>query len=123
MKKNIFYLTALLFVFGCSNESDVSEPAEVAEPQTVLAEYMWCDFGPNTSPETLDALAADFREITENRYLYFDEYDPLSIANKIKFVLMNKSIQDKMISYGKKRINYFSLHVQKKNLNKFYSNL
>jgi hypothetical protein len=66
MKKNIFYLTALLFVFGCSNESDVSEPAEVAEPQTVLAEYMWCDFGPNTSPETLDALAADFREITEN---------------------------------------------------------
>lgn len=64
-----------------------------------------------------------FREITENKYEYFDEYDPLSIANKIRFVLKNKSIQDKMISYGNKRVNYFSLNVQKKNLNQFYKNL
>ena len=34
--------------------------------------------------------------------IYFDEYDPLSIANKIKFVLLNKNIQRKMIDYGKK---------------------
>ena len=64
-----------------------------------------------------------FREITENKYLYFDQFDPLSIANNIKFVLMNKDIQKKMITYGSKRINYFSLNFQKKKLNHFYNNL
>ena len=29
MNKNIFYLTALLFVFGCSNQSSETETAEV----------------------------------------------------------------------------------------------
>ena len=64
-----------------------------------------------------------FREITENKYLYFDQYDPLSIANNIKFILMNKNIQKKMIKYGKKRVNYFSVNIQKQRLNKFYNNL
>ncbi len=61
-----------------------------------------------------------FREITQNQYVYFDEYDPLSIANKIKFVLKNKDLQEKMINYGKKRINFFSIKNQKKNINKLY---
>ena len=65
MNKNIFYLTALLFVFGCSNQSSEPEVME-AEVETVLLEYMWCDFGPNTSEESLDALVADFNAITQN---------------------------------------------------------
>ena len=64
-----------------------------------------------------------FREITQNQYLYFDQYDPLSIANNIKFILMNKDIQKRMIRYGRKRVNYFTLDVQTKKLNKFYKNL
>ena len=46
MNKNIFYLTALLFVFGCSNQSSETETAESAEVESVLLEYMWCDYGP-----------------------------------------------------------------------------
>ena len=65
MNKNIFYLTALLFVFGCSNQSSEPEVME-AEVETVLLEYMWCDFGPNTSEESLDELVADFDEVTKN---------------------------------------------------------
>ena len=65
MNKNIFYLTALLFVFGCSNQSSEPEVME-AEVETVLLEYMWCDFGPNTSEESLDALVADFNVVTQN---------------------------------------------------------
>lgn len=64
-----------------------------------------------------------FREITENKYYYFDQFDPLSIANNIKYVIQNKSIQRKMINYGKKRINYFKLENQKKNLIKFYNSI
>ena len=64
-----------------------------------------------------------FREITQNKYIYFDEYDPLSIANKIKFVLLNKNIQRKMIDYGKKRVNFFSLNTQKRYLIDFYNSL
>ena len=65
MNKNIFYLTALLFIFGCSNQSSEPEVVE-AEFETVLLEYMWCDFGPNTSEETLDELVADFNVVTQN---------------------------------------------------------
>ena len=64
-----------------------------------------------------------FREITENKCLYFDQYDPLSIANKIKFILKNRNIQKKMIKYGKRRVDYFSLNNQKQRLNNLYSNL
>lgn len=64
-----------------------------------------------------------FREITENKYIYFDPYDPLSIANNIKFILTNKNIQKKMIRYGQIRTKYFSVHNQKIKLNKLYNNL
>jgi glycosyltransferase involved in cell wall biosynthesis len=64
-----------------------------------------------------------FREITENKFLYFDQYDPLSIANKIRFVLDNKKIQKQMVKYGKRRVNYFSVNNQSKKLNTFYNNL
>lgn len=64
-----------------------------------------------------------FREITENKYVYFDEYDPLSIANKIKYVMKNKKIQKKMVNYGRKRIKYFSIDNQKKNINHFYKRI
>ena len=66
MNKNIFYLTALLFIFGCSNQDSETEAMETAETQSLLLEYMWCDFGPNTSGESLDKLVADFNEVTKN---------------------------------------------------------
>jgi len=56
MNKNIFYLTALLFIFGCSNQDSETEAMETAVTQSLLLEYMWCDFGPNTSGESLDKL-------------------------------------------------------------------
>ena len=55
-----------------------------------------------------------FREITESKYLYFDQYDPLSIANKIRFILNNKDLQKKMILYGRKRVKFFSTKIQKR---------
>ncbi len=64
-----------------------------------------------------------FREITESKYLYFDQYDPLSIANKIRFILHNKDLQKKMILYGRKRVKFFSTEIQKKKLNNFYNQL
>lgn len=64
-----------------------------------------------------------FKEITLNKYIYFDPFDPLSIATKIKYVLSNKLIQKKMINFGKKRVKTFTLDIQKKNLIKFYKNL
>lgn len=64
-----------------------------------------------------------FREITQNKYIYFDQYDPLSIADKIQYVLINKKIQKQMINYGKKRIKHFTLGVQKKRIIKFYKKL
>ena len=64
-----------------------------------------------------------FREITENKYSYFDQYDSLSIANRIKFILLNKSIQKKMILYGKKRVSNFTLNVQRKKINTFYNKI
>ena len=51
MNKNIFYLTALLFVFGCSNQSSETELHGVQKLKPFLLEYMWCDFGPNTSDQ------------------------------------------------------------------------
>ena len=63
-----------------------------------------------------------FREITQNKYSYFDQYDSLSIANRIKFVLLNKALQKKMIIYGKKRIVYFSAKVQSNQINNLYNN-
>ena len=63
-----------------------------------------------------------FREITENNSCYFDPNDPLSIANKIKFVLLNKDLQKKMVTYGKKRILKFTTDKQGTIINKFYNN-
>ena len=34
-----------------------------------------------------------FKEITLNKYVYFDPYDPLSIATKIKYVLSDKKFK------------------------------
>jgi glycosyltransferase involved in cell wall biosynthesis len=64
-----------------------------------------------------------FREITQNRYIYFDPYDALSIASKIKYVLSDNSLKMRMVNYGKKRIHDFTLESQKKNIVKFYRNL
>ena len=64
-----------------------------------------------------------FREITQNKYSYFDQYDSLSIANRIKFVLLNKSLQKRMIIYGKKRIVYFSPNNRAKQINNLYNNI
>ena len=64
-----------------------------------------------------------FREITQNKYIYFDQYDPLSIAQNIKLVLSDKKLQKKMINYGNKRIMNFTLEYQKKEIDKFYNNI
>lgn len=40
-----------------------------------------------------------FREITKNKYAYFNYSDPLSLADKIQYVMLDKSIQKKMMSY------------------------
>ena len=79
----------------------------------------------------LEAMASDlpmvlsntevFREITQNKYSYFDQYDPLSIANRIKFILLNKSIQKKMIFYGKKRVKHFTINTQGRKIDNFYN--
>ena len=39
---------------------------ETAGAESFLLEYMWCDFGPNTSGESLDKLVTDFNEGTKN---------------------------------------------------------
>lgn len=61
-----------------------------------------------------------FREITKNKYFYFDPNDPLSIANKIKFVFSDMFIRQNMVNYGQKRIKIFNPSVQAK---KIYSNV
>ena len=48
-----------------------------------------------------------FREITSSKYCYFDPNDPLSIANKIRFVLNDPLIKKNMVRFGKKRIKKF----------------
>ena len=64
-----------------------------------------------------------FKEITQSRYAYFDQHDPLSIANRIRYVLSNKAIQKSMIKYGSKRIDYFSLNIQKVKINNLYNKM
>ena len=44
------------------------------------------------------------RKLTKDKSIYFDQFDPLSIANKIKFILSSKYIKEKMINYGKKTL-------------------
>jgi glycosyltransferase involved in cell wall biosynthesis len=41
-----------------------------------------------------------FREITKNKYVYFNNSDPLSLADKIQYVMLDKSIQKKMMNYS-----------------------
>ena len=86
MNKNIFYLTALLFVFGCSNQSSETETAESAEVESVLLEYMWCDYGPNTSPETLNALRADFNGLQTTRIILLSVHG--LIFQHLKLIIM-----------------------------------
>ena len=64
-----------------------------------------------------------FKEITLNKYIYFDPYDPLSIATKIKYVLSDKNLRNNMVNFGKKRVKVFTLREQSKNLIKFYKNI
>ncbi len=64
-----------------------------------------------------------FREITLNKYIYFDPYDPLSIATKIKYVLSDKNLINNMISFGKRRVEMFTIAKQSKSLIKFYKNI
>lgn len=61
-----------------------------------------------------------FREITNNKYYYFDPKDPLSIANKIRFVSSDISVRKSMIDYGIKRIRIFK---EKHQGNKIYKNI
>ena len=59
------------------------------------------------------------RELTKNTSIYFDEFDPLSIANKIKFVLLNNQIKKKMINSGKKRVSSVAANVKNSIKNNF----
>ena len=64
-----------------------------------------------------------FREITLKQGVYFDPYDPLSIATKIKYVSSEKSIRKKLIKFGKKRVQLFTLDSQKKNIISLYKTI
>ncbi len=64
-----------------------------------------------------------FREITLGQSIYFDPFDPLSIATKIKYVLSEKSVKQKLVNFGKKRMNTFTLNTQKKNIINLYRDL
>ena len=64
-----------------------------------------------------------FREITLNQGVYFDPFDPLSIATKIKYVMSEKTIKKKLINFGKKRVKLFTLSSQKKNLIDLYKSI
>ncbi|MDC0853654.1 glycosyltransferase, partial [Candidatus Pelagibacter sp.] len=41
-----------------------------------------------------------FREITKNKYVYFNYSDPLSLADKIQYVMSDKAIQKKMMNHN-----------------------
>ena len=67
-------LTGIMFYFliltGCADKAEesamieeVSEPASEETMQPMLLEYMWCDFGSDTSEESMAALTAEFNEI------------------------------------------------------------
>ena len=64
-----------------------------------------------------------FREITLGQSIYFDPFDPLSIATKIKYVSSDKYLKQKLVNFGKKRIKTFTLDVQKKSIINFYRDL
>ena len=61
-----------------------------------------------------------FREITLDQGAYFDPFDPLSIATKIKYVLSEKNLKNRLINFGKKRVKLFTLSSQKKNIIDLY---
>ena len=48
-----------------------------------------------------------FREITENKGVYFDPENIESIVNGVEQVLKSKSTQEKLISYGNYRVKDF----------------
>ena len=70
MKKLIGIMFYFLILTGCADKAEevamieeVSEPASEETMQPMLLEYMWCDFGSDTSEESMAALTADFNEI------------------------------------------------------------
>ena len=69
MKKLTGIIFCLLIMTGCAEkEAEVAEVEPVADTEaaeeTVLLEYMWCDFGAGTTEEAMAALTAEFNEIT-----------------------------------------------------------
>ena len=73
MKKLIGIMYYFLILTGCADKAEevamieeVSEPASEGTMQTMLLEYMWCDFGPETTEEAMAALTADFNEIVSS---------------------------------------------------------
>ncbi|MAZ25178.1 MAG: hypothetical protein CMK41_05290 [Porticoccaceae bacterium] len=68
MKKLTGIMFYLLIMTGCEEKAtEVAEIEPVADTETaaetVLLEYMWCDFGPDTNEEAMAALTAEFNEI------------------------------------------------------------
>ena len=73
MKKLIGIMFYFLILTGCADKAEevamieeVSEPASEETMQPMLLEYMWCDFGPETTEESMAALTADFNEIVSS---------------------------------------------------------
>ena len=73
MKKLIGIMFYFLILTGCADKAEevamieeVSEPASEGTMQPMLLEYMWCDFGPETTEEAMAALTADFNEIVSS---------------------------------------------------------
>jgi hypothetical protein len=71
MKKLTGIMFYLLIMTGCAEKAaEVAEIEPIADSETaaetVLLEYMWCDFGPGTTEEAMAALTAEFNEIVSD---------------------------------------------------------
>lgn len=64
-----------------------------------------------------------FKEITLGKSVYFDPFDPLSIATKINYVSSEKSVKRQLVNFGNKRLKAFTLNTQRKNIINLYRDL
>lgn len=73
-------------------------------------------------PMVLSDLAV-FREITENRMLYFSPQSPEEMAEKIEAVLVSNQYQSDMVKYGSQRVGYFNFQRLAGEISSIYSKI
>lgn len=64
-----------------------------------------------------------FKEITEERALYFDPNSAESMANAIEIGLLNSTLRKQMVDYGSKRVKGFDFQTVGKSLAAIYKSL